>query len=154
VDDVASEWRPPAVQRGFVLLVSLGVEVAACVSVVEAFAQRGALSLAPVGLLMAGCGAFGIRYVVRSRITLTRDTLIVTNTFKRHYVPLNEVTGVSATSSGLRISRAGQPPIIAAAAQKSRIAVDTGNDMTRADDIASDIMTARSRLASTEPLSG
>ena len=154
MEGVTSEWRPPAVQRGFALLVSVGFEITACVSVVEAFAPHGGLSLVPVGLLMAGCGAFGIRYVVRSCITLTRDTLIVTNTFKRHYVPLNEVTGVSATSAGLRISRAGQPPLIAAAAQKSRKAVYAGNDMTRADDIASDILTARSRLESLESLNG
>ncbi|MBR7839522.1 hypothetical protein KDL01_40075 [Actinospica durhamensis] len=63
-------------------------------------------------------------------------------------VPLAEITGVTATPRGLRISRAGQPAIMTGALQKSQWAEDYGNEQTSADDDASDILTAVGRLAS------
>ncbi|HWG23996.1 hypothetical protein [Actinospica sp.] len=145
MEDVAVTWRPPARHRVIGLLLSVGIEAAACVCVVQAFTERGGWGLAPIGILMAGIGGFFIRHVTRSSVTLDRDALIVTNTLKTHTVPLAEITGVSATPNGLKISRTAQPTLTARAIQKSKWSVDTGNQMTRADDIASDILAARSR---------
>ena len=142
------EWKPSTWMRAFGLAVSIGLDVVACVCVWQACTEPGGWGLAPEGLLMAGFSVFGLRYVARSRITLTPDTLSITNAFKAYTVPLAEITGVSATPGGLRISRAGQPAIVAGAVQKSRWAVDHGEQQTRADDAASDILTAVSRLTS------
>ncbi|MBR7839230.1 hypothetical protein KDL01_38565 [Actinospica durhamensis] len=142
----AQTWKPSAGIRGLGLAVSVGLEVEVCVCLVQAFTTRGGLSLAPVGVVIAGAGGLGIRYVMRTCITLTHDALIVTNLFKTHHVPLTEITDVSATAGGLNISRTDQPDLTAVAVQKSRWAMDVGSQMTRADDIASDILPAKSRL--------
>ena len=63
-------------------------------------------------------------------------------------MPLAEITGVSATPRGRRISRTGRPAIVAGALQKSPWTEDHGNEQTRADDAASGILTAVSRLIS------
>ncbi len=144
MDGIARAWRPTAGMRAGGVTVSIGAGVVACVVVWQAFTEPGGLALLPVGLLSAGVGVLFLRYVLRSRVVLTADTLIVVNAFRTHVIPLEEVTDVSASPSGLRITRTGQPALTAGAVQKSRSAVITGEQMTRSDDIASDILVARS----------
>lgn len=142
------EWKPSIWMRASGLAVSIGLGVLGCVCVWQACTEPGGWALAPEGLLIAGFGAFGLRYVARSRITLTPDTLSIANAFKAYTVPLAEITGVFATPRGLRISRAGQPTIVAGAIQKSKWAVARGYQQTRAAAAASDILTAVGRLTS------
>ena len=128
-------------------MASIAMGVAACVFAWQAFTEPGGLAILPVSPLSIGVGLLYLRYVHRSQVVLTADTLTVVNMFSTHVIPLEEITAVSASPSGLRISRVGRPTVTASAVQKSRWAMDTGNQMTRSDDIASDILVARSRCA-------
>lgn len=140
-------WRPRTRQRVVGGLVCAAWEIIACVLVVQAFTERGGQALALVAVVMAGGGAYGIRRFARSRITLNQDSdsLIIVNAIKTHTVPLAEISGIIAAPYGLQILRGGKPAITATAIAKSKWAVDRGHQLTRADDIASDILSARPR---------
>lgn len=85
-------------------------------------------------------------YAIRSRIVLTAETVTVQNAFKSYSVPLPEVTRVRGGYNGLEIGWAGHRTVVAGAVQKSNMSKWAGYQ-TRSDDIASDILYAKERLA-------
>lgn len=139
-------WRPKPWNRVLGYVVGIGMAVEACALIWQTSARGGVWESAAGGVALLGFSGWVLRSTIRLRLTLTPDTLIVSNTFRTYTVALTEITHVEATSFGLVISRAGGRPIRSTLGQKSRWAEDTGAQTTRGDDMASDIMVARSRL--------
>ena len=81
-DQAASATAPCHRSTVAVLGLHQGSYLRLCV--VQAYTERGGWGLAPIGILIAGLGGFFIRHVTRPSVTLGRDALIVTTTFKTH----------------------------------------------------------------------
>ena len=139
------DFRPPSWARGCVNIVMIPMFTLASLANWRLMGRHAPWYLSAAVQLLVFLGTIGVMigYARRCRIEVLPDAVLVNNGLHTRRVALAEISGVSATVWGLRITRARRRPLIAAAAPTPRHQLRDGRP-TPAARIAATILAAAS----------